>query len=107
MRYILVSSVVLLALATMASTKTPEGMTGSWVALNAMKAARTGACAAPLPDGRVLVTGGSDAAGALESAEILDGTGQFSGVAAMSSSRSGHTCSTLDDGRVLVAGGEN
>jgi Prealbumin-like fold domain/Galactose oxidase, central domain len=72
-----------------------------------MRAARSGACAASLPDGRILVTGGSDSAGALQSAEILDSSGLFNAVAGMSASRSGHSCTALADGRVLVAGGEN
>ena len=43
-----------------------------------MGTARTGAVAAPLPDGRVLVAGGQDAASYLQSAEIFAATNTFS-----------------------------
>src|SRR5688500_3629466 len=68
--------------------------------------------AAPLPDGRVLVTGGVglDAQGFgiyLASAELFDpATGTFSSTGAMRYGRDGNaTITPLADGRVLIAGG--
>src|SRR5690606_8376140 len=68
--------------------------------------------AAPLPDGRVLVTGGVglDAQGNgvyLASAELFDpDTGNFSPTGPMQHGRDGNaTITPLADGRVLVAGG--
>lgn len=64
-----------------------------------------------LPDGRVLVTGGSDERdgdGTYASAELYDaGTGTFSPAGTMGLPRYKHqgTSSMLPDGRVLVAGG--
>lgn len=64
-----------------------------------------------LPDGRVLVTGGSDERdgdGAYASAELYDAAaGTFSPAGAMSLPRYKHqgTSAVLPDGRVLVAGG--
>lgn len=64
-----------------------------------------------LPDGRVLVTGGSDERdgdGTYASAELYDaGAGTFSPAGAMSLPRYKHqgTSMVLPDGRVLVAGG--
>jgi hypothetical protein len=81
--------------------------TGSWMQIAATAAARSGACAATLSDGRVLITGGVGTAGALNSAEIVGLDGSFSSAAPMSAVRSIHTCTTLADGRVLVAGGAN
>jgi len=71
----------------------------------AMAEARSGAAAALLSDGRVLVTGGDGAAGALASAEAFNPDGSFSPVASMAFPRSRHVSVALKDGRVLVAGG--
>ncbi len=60
-----------------------------------------------LADGRVLITGGSDANGDLASAEMYDPkTGTFSPTGSMTAARHRTTTATLlADGRVLVAGG--
>jgi trimeric autotransporter adhesin len=65
-----------------------------------------------LPNGKVLVAGGStcDPFGncfSLNSAEIYDPTaGTFSPAGNMQSARDGHTMTLLADGRVLIVGGE-
>ena len=65
------SAVVLLSLAVVivslsswmnAQTLAPSP-TGSWTLTGAMSQARTGAAAAAMSDGRVLVTGGTDSSG--------------------------------------------
>lgn len=43
----------------------------TWISAGNMTAARSGACAALLPDGRVLITGGTGSLGALASAEFF------------------------------------
>ena len=61
-----------------------------------------------LPNGKVLITGGRDAAGdSLASAELFDPeTGLFSAAGAMTRLRGpGHTLSLLPSGKVLIAGG--
>jgi hypothetical protein len=78
--------------------------------IGSMSVPRTGAVAAALPDGRVLVGSGtsSDLGNALSSAEVFNPTtNTFSsaGIGAMSEPRSGGTAAPLGDGRVLVAGG--
>lgn len=71
----------------------------------AMAEARSGAAAALLSDGRVLISGGDGAAGPVASAETFNPDGAFSPVASMSFPRSRHVSVALKDGRVLVAGG--
>ena len=77
-----------------------------WATTGAMSGVRAGASAALLADGRILITGGEDASGALAGAEIYSG-GSFASAAGMSAARSAHTSVTLQDGRVLVAGGNS
>src|SRR5947209_7285901 len=85
---------------------TPEVRSGSWAPSGVMGQARTGAAAVRMPDGRVLITGGTGVNGALASAELFGPTGSFSQVASMLHSRSQHVAVALEDGRVLVAGGK-
>src|SRR5437868_3592107 len=65
--------------------------------------------ATPLSDGRILITGGRDAAGTiLAAAEIFDPATQKSmAVASLGTPRVAHTATVLKDGRVLVAGGSD
>jgi Ca2+-binding RTX toxin-like protein len=84
--------------------------------IGSMSVRRVGAAAAPLPDGRVLVAGGSYSEGSgaessthdLSSAEVFDpATNTFSsaGIGSMTVERVGAAAAPLPDGRVLVAGG--
>ena len=60
-----------------------------------------------LPDGKVLVVGGSVVDfGILSSAELYDpATGMFSFAGDMTAARAGHTATLLNNGKVLIAGG--
>jgi hypothetical protein len=70
-----------------------------------MTTMRSGAAAAPLPDGRVLIAGGYDGT-YLKSAEIFDpATYTFSPTGPMGTAREHAAAAPLPDGRVLVAGG--
>jgi hypothetical protein len=77
----------------------------------AMGAARRGAVAAPLPDGRVLVAGGYYDDGGdnyLASAEVFNpATNAFTPVGDMGIARVRAAAAPLPDGRVLVAGGND
>ncbi|MGQ0503779.1 MAG: hypothetical protein ACT4TC_00515, partial [Myxococcaceae bacterium] len=74
---------------------------------------RGDACAAALPDGRVLVIGGRAGQGAGTRSDATvelispsdDGHATTLGLAALSTGRYWHTCTTLKDGSVLVLGG--
>src|SRR5436305_8501887 len=59
-----------------------------------------------LPDGRVLVAGRNDGNGAVNSAEIFDGTG-FHVLPTMGAARARHTATLLNSGQVLIAGGDD
>ncbi|MGE3517663.1 MAG: choice-of-anchor D domain-containing protein [Vicinamibacterales bacterium] len=78
-----------------------------WHTTGSLEAARAGAAATLLFDGRVLVTGGLGAGGdVLPSAERYSPEERtFTAVAPMAEPRAYHTATLLSDGRVLVAGG--
>lgn len=84
--------------------------TNSWSPVGNMGIARGGAMAATLPDGRVLVAGGTNnsTVGSLQSAEVFSPqTNSFSsaGIGPMVTPRWSAAAARLPDGRVLVAGG--
>jgi hypothetical protein len=81
--------------------------TNGWTDTAPMATARVGATATLLPNGKVLVAGGSDGRGNLfATAELYDSaTNAWSAAAPMSTARSNHSATLLADGRVLVAGG--
>ena len=89
----------------------PATNTFSSAGIGAMGTARRAPAAAPLPDGRVLIAGGSSGDGGehyLATAEVFNpATNTFSsaGVGAMTTARTGAVAAPLPDGRVLVAGG--
>src|SRR6266853_2600022 len=83
----------------------PSVPTGTWKPGANMAEPRGGASAAPLADGRLLITGGNGADGPLVTAEILGADGAFTSAASMGVFRSNHISVVLTDGRVLVAGG--
>jgi WD40 repeat protein len=61
-----------------------------------------------LPNGKVLVAGGSNANGYISSAELYDDlTNSWTFTGNMNLSRAWHTATLLPDGTVLVVGGEN
>jgi hypothetical protein len=87
--------------------------TAMWSMGPQMLQARLGPAAAALPDGRILIVGGSNASvggggGALATTELLDSMQhQFVAGPSMGTPRDGPTATLLSDGRVLVAGGSD
>jgi hypothetical protein len=80
---------------------------GSWSGRMAIE--RVHCTAALLPNGRVLLAGGSShAAGDTATAELYNPvTGEFSSAGSMTVARSWHTATSLRDGRVLIVGGQS
>jgi sugar lactone lactonase YvrE len=80
-----------------------EGIFEETGELNEARAEHT---ASLLPDGRVLIVGGTDGNTPLATAEIYDpATGTFTYSGNMGTSRMAHTATVMLDGRVLLAGG--
>ena len=97
------------------NTGTPAGPatgTPGWIRTGSMTTPRTQHDATLLPEGKVLVTGGSGprrvgvSLAPPLSAELYDpATRSWAATESMSTSRTGHTATLLPDGRVLVTGG--
>ena len=77
-----------------------------WTVTADMIDARSGHTATLLPDGMVLVVGGSGPNGALASAELYDpASGSWTTTGSLIAARFWHTATLLRDGKVLVTGG--
>lgn len=82
--------------------------TNAFSATGAMTTPRINHSATLLPNGKVLIAGGSNGTTELGTAEIYDpATGKFSAVGSLAYARKNHTASELPDGKVLIAGGES
>jgi MYXO-CTERM domain-containing protein len=101
--------------AALASAEVYDPASNTWTTIESTGAARAWATATPLPDGRVLLVGGTDGKNSLDSVESFDpfakdGAGKWNGLAPMkvgseSLGRYAHSATLLLDGRLLVAGG--
>src|SRR6266487_4533255 len=105
--FALLGTVVMLAIATWVSASSSQQVQP----LDNLAVPRTGHTATALSDGRILITGGRDAAGNLVAAsEIFDpetsGAGFQVVASPMTAARSHHTATLLNNGSVLIAGGE-
>ncbi len=94
------------ALALIGLTVTAWAVNAQVVGSATMNVARASHSATRLQDGTVLIAGGENAGGALNSAEIYSPATQlFSLTGSLVSARTEHTATLLADGRVLISGG--
>lgn len=98
-----------LANATLTSTELYSPTTGVWTPATGLRISRAGHTATLLPNGKVLVAGGSTEnafSASTSSAELYDpATGVWTPTGAMTTPRWRQTATLLPDGMVLVAGG--
>jgi N-acetylneuraminic acid mutarotase len=79
---------------------------GSWSSAPSMAVARGSQTATLLPNGKVLVVGGSQAIRAVASAELFDPkTRSWQAAGSLDAPRWGHTATLLRNGKVLIVGG--
>ena len=87
----------------------PSAYVGAFVRTGSMTTQRDAPSATLLPDGRVLIAGGSrdgSTSALLASAELYDpASGTFSPTGSMATARLGHIATLLRDGRILIVGG--
>jgi N-acetylneuraminic acid mutarotase len=89
-----------------ASVELYDPTTRVWTAAAALGTARSGHTATVLPNGKVLVAGGLNAAGPCATVELYDAASNtWTVVQALSATRLNHTATLLPNGKVLVAGG--
>src|SRR5438093_1088580 len=81
-----------------------QARSGTWAPAGSMAQARTGASAALLQDGAILIAGGAKDGEPLASVEIFN-RGSFSATGSMLLARWNAAAITLKDGRILIAGG--
>src|SRR6266404_2828201 len=97
--------VVILVAGILVKGNIPQPASGNWLSGGSMSEPRSGASAALLQDGRILITGGDNGSEPAATAEFFDTTGAFVTAPPMNVARSNHVSVVLQDGRVLAAGG--
>jgi hypothetical protein len=95
--------------ATLASAEIYDPATHNVLPTGSMNYARQGASATLLPNGTVLIAGGTDSSGVPTSlCELFDPVlGTFSYTGSLSAMRTSHSALLLPDGRVFVVGGKS
>jgi len=89
------------------SSQVYDPSTNTWSSTGGMSAQRSNHTATLLPNGNVLIAGGTNNSGATQnSAQLFDpSTGSFSSTGSMTVARDFHTATLLPNGKVLIAGG--
>src|SRR5437016_6976934 len=100
----------MMVMAAGSSLGSPEAQarSGTWAPAGSMAQARTGASAALLQDGTILIAGGEGSGAPGNTLEIFNpATGSFSLAGTLTSSRKNHAAVLLSDGRVMIVGGSD
>ena len=104
--FVAIVSTLIASYSLLVRASLPQVPSNAWSATGDMALGRAGASAVLLPDGRVLVAGGTNEGGVTASVERYSPTaGGFLATPSMESARANHTATMLEDGRVLVVGG--
>ena len=91
---------------TLVSTELYDPVSGSWSATGNLATGRSDHTATLLPNGKVLVVGGTNTNGTVATAELYDSaTGAWSPTGAPANARYSHTATLLPNGKVLIVGG--
>ena len=99
---------LLIGLFTNATPPAFAQASGTWATTGSLNTLRGGHSATLLSNGQVLVVGGENASGFLNSAELYNpATGRWTFTGSMAAPRMDHSATLLPNGEVLVAGGEN
>ncbi|MBK9442206.1 MAG: hypothetical protein IPN53_13235 [Comamonadaceae bacterium] len=99
---------VLLVLILLQLSWTTAANAAGWSTAPSMMTLRAYHTSTLLPNGKVLVVGGINGSGVLDSPEVFDpATGLWSSAGSMSILRQGHTATLLPNGKVLVMGGKD
>ncbi|MDR2013743.1 MAG: InlB B-repeat-containing protein, partial [Rhodanobacter sp.] len=97
-----------ISITAIANAELYDPVANKWAAIPAMNTAHLSHTSAVLPNGQVLVAGGTDATAILASAELYDPSGKsWTATGAMKDARMTHVAVLLNNGQVLVAGGTN
>jgi hypothetical protein len=93
---------------SLTSAEVYDPATGEWTAISSMAVPRAVPTATLLPNGTVLVAGGSTGGVQTNTAEVFDPrSGTWTKVGSMAGARSAQTATLLRNGTVLIAGGSD
>jgi hypothetical protein len=104
------STTISAAIGAVTSTAPLSIVTNTWFPTGSLNTARFGHTTTLLPNGKVLVAGGTVAifGNVTASMEVYDpGSGTWSATGSLATARSWHTATLLPNGKVLVTGGTN